>query len=205
MKDGSSDAEVPYDVQPIGDDAYRIPGVSEARLRTALTLLSAADRLRADTADNRRDLLVRAMIVADFDPVPAATIGQARRLAEHREKLLASGAYSIDALTRLRGAASESAMRTWLARRRQAHELFSVTYEGGTLVPAFQLDAAGDPIRALAPVLAALGAAGLEGWAVWTWFTASSAWLGGRVPLDVLAAEPERVADAARRMASNAA
>jgi hypothetical protein len=194
-----------YDFQTMGNDEYRIPGVSEARLRTALTLLSATDRLRGESADARRDLLVRAMIVADVDPVPAATIGQARRLAEHRGKLLVSGAYTMAALTELRGATSESSTRTWLTRRRHAHELFSVTHDGVTLVPAFQFDEAGEPVAGLPPVLTALDDAGLEGWAVWTWFHATSGWLSGKRPADLIGVEPERVAAAARRMASNAA
>jgi hypothetical protein len=189
----------------MGNDEYRIPGVSEARLRAALTLLSAADRLRADSADERRDLLVRAMMVTDFDPVPEATIKQARRLAEHRGKLLASGAYTMAALTRLRGAASESSTRTWLTRRRHGHDLFSVTLEAATLVPAFQLDEAGEPVAGLRAVLRALDDAGIEGWAAWTWFAATSGWLGGRRPIELLATEPDRVAAAARRLASNAA
>jgi hypothetical protein len=199
------DESTSYDVQPMGNDEYRIPGVSEARLRSALTLLSAADRLRGDSADARRDLLVRAMIVADLDPVPAATIGQARRLADHRGKLLASGAYTMAALTQLRAAASESSTRTWLTRRRHAHELFSVTHDGATLVPAFQFDESAEPLPGLRPVLIALDEAGFEGWAVWTWFRATSGWLGGRRPVDLLASDPDRVAAAARHMASNAA
>jgi hypothetical protein len=194
-----------FDLQPMGNDEYRIPGVSEARLRAALALLSAADRLRADSADERRDLLVRAMMVADFDPVPEATINQARRLAEHRGKLLASGAYTMAALTRLRGAASESSTRTWLTRRRHGHDLFSVTLEAATLVPAFQLDEAGEPVAGMRPVLVALDDAGIEGWATWTWFRSTSGWLGGRRPVDLLGTEPERVAAAAQRLASNAA
>jgi FAD/FMN-containing dehydrogenase len=201
----SADAENVVAVVRVGSDALRIEGLSEERLRLALALLLAAERLRAEVADDRRDALVRAMIMADFDPVPEATIRQARRLAEHRERLLASGAYTTEALGRLRGDTSESATRTWLARRRQAGELFSVGHQHGTLVPAFQLDESGEPITTIRPVLRALGGAALDGWSTWTWFTATSTWLGGVPPIDLLAEEPDRVAEAAGRFASNAA
>lgn len=198
-------AESGYAPVALGRDEYRIPGVSVARLRRALALLTAADELQAGIADGRRELLLQAMIVADFDPVPAATLAQAQRLARHREQLLASGAYTTEALAALRGDTGESATRTWLARRRKTDEVFTVTHQNATLVPAFQLDETGRPVTGLRPVLRALRGAGVTGWATWTWLTSASPWLDGQVPVDVLATDPGRVATAAERFASNAA
>jgi hypothetical protein len=194
-----------YEVSETARDHYRIPGVSAERLRLALSLLEAAEVVRAEEAAGRRSQLLRAMLVADLDPVPAATVTQARRLAEHRERLIASGAHTVASLQRLRGNTSASTTRTWLARRRRSGALFTVSHDGSVLVPAFQFDEGGEPRPEMADVLAALAPLGLSGWALWTWFSSSSPWLDGARPVDWLDRRSEAVATAARRFASNAA
>jgi hypothetical protein len=198
-------AEHAYVPVMIGQSEFRVPGLTVERLRSALRLLSAADEMQADLADERRAQLLQAMIVADFDPVPVATLRQAQRLARHREHLLASGAYPIEALAALRGDTAESATRTWLTRRRKRDELFTVTHQNATLVPAFQLDDAGEPLSALRPVLKVLAKAGLSGWELWSWLATPTSWLGGQVPAALLTSSPARVVTAAERFASNLA
>lgn len=168
-------------------------------------LLAAVAEVQAGEAQNQRGALLKAMMAAGVDPVPAETVAQARRLARQRDRLLATGAYTTLALQALRDDNAASATRTWLARRRAADELFTVTHDGSTLVPAFQLDREGRPRPELAPALRALAPAQLGGWAIWTWFTAGSAWLGGTAPVGLLDTDPERVAVAAERFAANAA
>jgi hypothetical protein len=168
-------------------------------------MLAAVTDIQAEEAAAKRTTLLRAMMVAGVDPIPAETIAQARRLARQREHLLTSGAYTTEALRELRGDAKSSTTRTWLARRRAADEVFTVTHDGSTLVPAFELDEEGRPRKAIASVLRALAPAQLDGWATWTWFASGSPWLGGAVPSEVLAVDPPRVARAASRFAANAA
>ena len=197
-------AQPAYAPISIGRDEYRIPGLSVERLRRALSLLVAADQLQGDVADGRREQLLQTLIVADFDPIPAATLEQAKRAARHRQRLLASGAYTIEALGALRGDATQSATRTWLTRRRRAHELFTVTHQNATLVPAFQLGEQAEPMPGLPRVLDPLQrSARLGGWQTWTWLTVPSPWLGGDIPIEQLGADPGRVAGAAARFASN--
>lgn len=192
-----------YDAVTIGPGEFRVPGLTVERLRRALRLLTAADTMQGEIADERREQLLQAMLVAEVDPVPYATLRQAERLARHREQLLATGAHTIASLGALRGDAAESATRTWLTRRRKAHELFTVTSRQATLVPAFQLDAAGEPVAALEPVLRTLDQAGLTGWELWTWLATPTSWLSGKVPATLLASAPDRVVTAAERFASN--
>lgn len=168
-------------------------------------LLEIVGKIRAEEAAARRPELLKAMMAASVDPVPRETIEQARRLARQRQKLLATGAYTTESLRELRGDASASSTRTWLARRRAAGELFSITHEGNSLVPAFQLDEIGSPLPSIAPVLAALAPAELSAWATWTWLASSSPWLGGAEPWSLLASNPERVTRAASRFVANAA
>ena len=63
-----------------------------------LRLMSVIDEVQAEHADAARPTLLKAMLSADIDPIPSATIAQARRLAQQRERLTASGAYTIEAL-----------------------------------------------------------------------------------------------------------
>jgi len=168
-------------------------------------MLTSVAEIQADEAAAFRKKFVRAMMVAEVDPVPAETRAQTQRLARQRERLLATGAYTTDALGELRGDAKSTNTHTWLSRRRKANALFTVTHDGNTLVPAFQLDGDGRPRKGIAEVLDALAPARLGEWATWTWFTSATPWLGGAVPSEVLAEDPSRVARAAARFASNAA
>ncbi len=179
--------------------------VPSAATQRVVKLLAALGELQVEQASGVRSALLKAMVLSGIDPVPSATVAQAERLARQRGRLLASGAYSIEALRQLRGDAGASTTRTWLTRRRAAGELFSVTHDGQTLVPAFQIDVEGRPLAGMQTVLGELVSAQLGGWATWTWFTAASPWLGGDAPADLLASEIDRVALAARRFAANVA
>ncbi len=57
-----------------------------------------------------------------------------------------------------------------------------VAPEARTVVPAFQLDAAGDVRDDLVAVLEPLLAARMDPWRTWAWLTQPAALLGGLVP-----------------------
>jgi len=44
-----------------------------------------------------------------------------------------------------------------------------------------------------------------DGWALWAWFATPSAWLGGRIPSELLGTDPQLVAESARQRAAAAA
>src|SRR2546430_139053 len=67
--------------------------------------------------------------------------------------------------------------RQWISRHRKSHRLFSVTYEGETLVPSFLLDEELEPKPEAHDPIRALREAGEDGWALWAWFATPSAWL----------------------------
>ncbi|MGH9103092.1 MAG: hypothetical protein ACRDYD_08965 [Acidimicrobiales bacterium] len=196
-----------FQVDKAGDDLYRVEGVTAEELASALNLWEAAQRLQAEEAPLQRPHLLRAMLLAGVDPVPPATVApaQARRLARHRERLLASGAHTTDSLQRLRGDSSAGVTRTWLARRRRSGEVFTVAHEGTTLVPVFQLDERGEPRPGLRPALEALQPLGMRGWELWGWFTSTSTWLDGARPAELLDTSPRLVTDAARRFGASSA
>jgi hypothetical protein len=181
-------------------------GMSEGQVRNLLSRLVQAGLLQQRKAHHARQALARALgpSLADLDPVPRATVEQARRLAGLRASLLRHGALSTAAIAKARRMAPNNA-RQWLSRHRRAHRLFTVSHEGETLVPAFLLDEEFEPKEGAVEALKELRRAGEDGWALWAWFATPSAWLGGRVPADVLNSDPELVAKSARRRAESAA
>jgi hypothetical protein len=158
---------------------------------------------RASTV--RRDLAKALdLSLADLDPVPYAMVHQAQRLAALRTSLLRGGALTTAAIAEARGITPNTA-RQWISRNRKADRIFTVTYEGETLVPAFLLDNEIEPRPEAREPIRALRAAGEDGWALWTWFATPSAWIGGRVPAELLDKDPDLVAESARQRAASAA
>jgi hypothetical protein len=118
--------------------------------------------------------------------------------------LLRDGALSTAAIADARGITANNA-RQWVSRHRKAHRIFTVAHDGETLVPAFLLDDELEPRPAAQEPIRLLYEAGEDGWALWAWFATPSAWVGGRVPSQLLATEPDRVAESARQRAAAAA
>lgn len=124
-------------------------------------------------------------------PVPLV---QAAHLARVRRELLDSEWFTYDTLAEVRGASVE-ATRFAVTRAIAEHRLLGVPTELALLVPAFQLDAAGEPRPELAGLLSPLLAGGVDPWRVWGWLTRPAALLGGLVPLDA-ACDPASAGDA---------
>jgi hypothetical protein len=180
-------------------------GLDASDVRRQVYRLVQAGALQERRSVQARRDLARALgpSLADVDPVPYATVEQARRFSQLRTALLGGGAYTTAALARAKDMTANNA-RQWVSRHRRADRLFTVAQEGETLVPAFLLDDQLEPRHEAQPVISALRSVGEDGWALWTWFATPSAWLGGQVPADLVATEPERVTAAARQRAATA-
>ena len=179
---------------------------SESQVRNLLARLVHAGLLQQHRSPEARRELARTLgpSLADLDPVPYATVEQARRLAGLRASLLRGGAFSTSAIAHARAITPNNA-RQWISRHRKAHRLFTVAHEGETLVPAFLLDESIEPKPEAQAPIKALRTAGEDGWALWAWFATPSAWLGGRVPAQLLSTDPDLVAEVASRRATAAA
>lgn len=197
-------AESAYEVAERADH-LEVRGVSRRDVEEALELIGKVRVLQADHVAATRTDLLRALMARNVTLTPPATLAQAQRLATHRDALLATPAFTHDTLRTLRGDTRASSTRTWLTRRRDNHELFSVTHNGRTLIPAFQLDELGQPRPELQPVLEALAGADITGWSLWTWLTSPTALLSGEIPEQLARRAPARVLRAARRFVSTAA
>lgn len=182
-------------------DHVEVRGVSRRHVAEALSLLEKVRAVQADHAAATRGDLVQALMIQNVSLTPPATLAQAQRLATSRAALLATPVLTHESLRELRGDARVSSTRTWVTRRRDARELFTVTHNGRTLIPAFQLDDHGEPRAELQPVLSALIDAGVRGWSLWTWLTTPTSFLSGGVPEQVARTAPARVLRAAQRFA----
>lgn len=121
------------------------------------------------------------------DPAHAVPLPlvQLRRQAQVRATLLASERHTYATLAALRGA-TDNATRFAVHKAAERRALLVVQYDGTTVVPAFQLDAAGE-LRSelgavLEPLLAACQSGGMDPWQVWAWLTQPAGLLGGAVP-----------------------
>lgn len=135
-------------------------------------------------------------------PTPAAVL-QARRNAEARNALLQEfGALRSFDVAELAG--SRAANRAALANRWRAEQrLVAVPFGDELLYPGFQFTSEGKPHPAVGAALQALRSnADVSDWQAALWFVGPNGWLGGRRPVDLLDAEPDSVADAARREAA---
>ncbi len=165
-------------------------------------LLDLIRTLQSEHVDAIRHDLLQVLMSREVSLTPPATLTQARRLATHRDALLATPVLTHDTLSELRGDKSVSSTRTWLARRRDDHALFTVSHKGRTLIPAFQFDERGDPRAELQPILSALDDGDVQGWSLWTWLTKPTSFLSGGVPEQVARTDPARALHAARRFAA---
>lgn len=179
-------------------------GVDRAGTAEFLELFNLVRTLQAEHVEASREDLLRALMGHGVSLTPTATLSQAQRLATHRNALLATPFHTYESLSRQRGDSSESNTRTWVARRREAQELFTVTHNGRALIPGFQFDEHGKLRAELAPMLAALAEGGVQGWSLWTWLTSPTSFLSGEVPERAAAVDPARALRAARRFAAGA-
>lgn len=177
-----------------------VRGFTRAEVADALELLAHARVTQAKQADTSRPQLVRTFMRTEAPPTPPSSIRAAERLANHRDALLATPVHSYATLAQLREE-KPSSTRTWFSRKRARHAVFALSHRGRTVIPAFQLTDSGDVRPDLAPILAPLREAGLDGWTVWTWMTSPSSLLSGQTPESVARTAPERASTAARRFA----
>jgi hypothetical protein len=190
-----------FEVEERGDHV-EVRGVSRHEVLEALHLHAEVQVVKAAHTADVRDSLVRTLMGKGVSLVPPASLAQAQRLAAHRDALLATPVYTHESLQQMRGDTRASSTRTWLSRRKDARELFTVKHDGRTIIPAFQLDADAEPRPELQPVLQTLIEAGVQSWALWTWLTSPTSLLSGEIPEQLVRSTPQRVLRAARRFAA---
>lgn len=121
--------------------------------------------------------------------VPVALV-RMRREARVRAELLDGGWLDYAGVAALRGV-SLNAARFAVHKAAERRTLLLVQHEGAILVPAFQLDAAGEVRPELLTVLEPL-LASVDPWRAWIWLATPAGLLGGAVPHEA-ARDPEEL------------
>lgn len=155
-------------------------------------------RLEAGGAAEMERLIDVAMPAVSGRPHPAV-LDQARRNADFRADFLARhDVLDAGQVHDLYGSKADNTAAL-AGRWRNAGKIFGVEHRGRILYPAFQFDDTGRPKPVVAAVLKALGRRGP--WQIASWFTAPDGWLpDDRRPVDVMDADPDAVAEAAREI-----
>ncbi len=163
-------------------------------LAQAIEIVATLQR-RGEQLDRTIDAMLPSAV-----PGKAAVL-QARRNAEARSALCEEfGALSSSEVADLAG--SKATNRAALANRwRKERRIFAVNHRGRALFVSFQFGPDGKPLPVIGEVLRTFGERN-GGWQTALWFTATNGWLGGGRPVDLLASAPEKVAEAARREAT---
>jgi hypothetical protein len=190
-------------------------GLEGQLAEAGLPTLSRAEDGRALWRDPGTGAPLTAAQLADLDEVlhrqgsepehavPVALVVLAQQ-ARVREELLRTPTYAYDTLAELRGTTPE-ATRFAVHKAASTHRLLVVPVAEGVLVPAFQLGPDGELRPDLAPVLEPLLAARMDPWRLWAWLTRPAALLGGLVPEQAVADDPDLVLHAAVRLAEQVA
>lgn len=182
----------------------QVRGATATEVSDALETYARLRDLQGFHVTATKDSLVDALMRVQVPLTPPASVRGAQRLAARRDALLTTPAFSHATLAKLRGQ-KVSSSRTWFYRQQSKGRTFAVSRKGQTVIPAFQMTDTGDVRPELAPLIAPLQTAGLDGWAIWQWLTSPTAWLSGETPERVAVTDPDRAAEAARRFAATPA
>jgi hypothetical protein len=208
-------------VQPYRDDgarrrqgarAFVLEVATEAASNTLLASLPLLDRLLSEkiTAVRQRQMeeMIDFMAARMVAPSPVETEMAQRLAARHARVLNEFGYFTAGQLADANG--SQASNRASLADNwRKRRQVFAVPHPDKAarerdVYPAFQFED-GRPIKAVQPVLEALGER-KPPWKLALWFTSNNGWLPGNArPADLLASDPQAVVEAARREAEASA
>ncbi|MEN8674998.1 hypothetical protein [Nocardioides sp.] len=184
-------------------DAVEIRGLSLDEVTRAVRLLFAAERLQDQFEDYADTAVLMSMAEVKMPLVRSERAAATARTARLRQSLLRDREawMTFTDLAALRDL-KESSIRTWVTRKRDAGELFTVRADSHVVVPVLQLTSAGQLRTEIAALVSELSVAGVDGWSTWAWLTSPSEWLSGEVPAEVASVNPARAVRAARRQAA---
>lgn len=160
-------------------------------------LLPAVIALRGARQSTQREELVK-LFIGDAGPRPVDIV-RAKMQAEARKKVFSGTDWATAAqIAELAGLGRKNPSGT-VNRWKQQRQIFALHVNGQDWYPRYALDGSFRPLPAIAEVMAALADWRAERLA--SWFEAKSSSLGGQRPRELIATDPQRVIDAARRVA----
>lgn len=165
-------------------------------------ILSALAPMVAERLGEKRQGRFRALVEALTEGVKLREVDMRRArmqaaalkaILENTEWLTAEQVGSL-------GGFSKSNLAAPAHRWKKAGRIFAIPYDGQDRFPRYCLDETLRPLPGMAPVLSALGS--ISPWRISAWFESRNAWLGNRLPKELIATEPQLVLDAARHYLS---
>jgi hypothetical protein len=178
-----------------------VDGMSIAEVERAIELYQRVTHAQVQARSALSVQVHQAFLEEGVSLVSSATQKQVRRSAALREHLLREEGFETYSTLADKRGTTETAARTWVSRRRERHELFTVELQGRTLIPAVQLTAKGAADPVIAEILRPLLHADAEGWGLWAWLTSPTSRLSGETPARVARVSTRRAYIAAERYA----
>jgi hypothetical protein len=170
------------------------PGEADA---IAVTFASVAEFVKSLVGRQQQQTLesIVEALVPKAPPTPNA-LKEAAMLAQARTAVLESGDWLTAA--QIAGLAGFSLSNPSAQPNKWKREgaIFALRHHGVDYFPAYGLDAAYRPLKAMAPVLARF-AETKDSWGLAYWFMSVNSFLGGKRPLELLGSAPEQVLAAA--------
>ena len=111
---------------------------------------------------------------------------------EHHETYSSSDIARINGSTATNKAALASGWRT-------KGKIFAMDYKGKQRYPVFQFDNEGKPRKVMADVIKLFDEEN-KGWQLALWFTNPNAVLNGKMPVEIIASQPESIIDAIKAL-----
>jgi hypothetical protein len=178
-----------------GLDEYEVTAVQRAFTQHLRSLVAAA---RQENSEARITQLLRA--VAPSDPLADVELKVAEATVDLRREFLKRVPVLTSAQVHERagfpGANPSATGHRW----RKHGKVFSVSYGGRELYPAFQLGSDGRPLPIVGELLEILARdQDRTDWDNALWFAGESGWLDGKTPIDLLQSEPDLVMRAAEQ------
>ena len=128
----------------------------------------------------------------------------AARVHDARQALVDQGTCTLREIASAQGRPNNTVHQR-IRRACRLGTLFTVAFDGETHVPAVLLHETLEARACWAPVVSALGNAGMTGWGIWRWIAEPNAGLSGEIAADIIETDPARVYAAAERRAAQLA
>ncbi len=177
-----------------------ISGKDREELMAAESIFNSFRNELAHAKDEKLHKLIKAITPELQLPLSPAVIEQVKMNAAARTQFLEHyETYSSSDINQINGstATNKAALASgW----RSKGKIFAIDYRGKQLYPAFQFDNQGKPRKVMAKVIKLFDEEN-KGWQLALWFTNPNAVLNGKMPVEIIASQPESIVDAVKEEA----
>jgi hypothetical protein len=185
--------------------ALYIPKLSKPELDSLVVSLKDAALLLFDNIHRVQELQMAQLIDSLTPRVPpsSASVRKAKMISNARAAVLTRAEWLTAADIAKHSGSRSVNPNAQTSKWKRDGKIFTINpADRIERFPAYALDEDFKPYPAMAEVIKILGERKKDGWGLAYWFASDNSYLGGRIaPQDLLASDPGRVIDAARREA----